>query len=193
MGLYTFHITGSKQGATEAAVETVGDSTFWRNAVKARPGVVAGPTPAPRSRLGARTKSGSTSDPAGRYPRPIARAEWRCCVAHGRKHAGDRTRDAAHASRGYGSGDSGVVSGYRGHHEFIAPGEMGWLFPTGNVDTVAERLTNLLGFPTLDDALRANGRAYVEQQRSWLFSIARYRCVYSELIGDHGDSGVSHV
>lgn len=74
-----------------------------------------------------------------------------------------------------------VASDVGGHHELIEDGVTGVLFRAGDADDLAARVTGLLGDEAGWDALKRNGRAFVERERTWAASVARYRGVYGGL------------
>ncbi len=71
-----------------------------------------------------------------------------------------------------------VASDVGGHRELIRDGETGWLFKAGDEQALADALQR--AFESRDDwaRLRANGRRFVEQERTWSNSVERYRAVY---------------
>ena len=75
-----------------------------------------------------------------------------------------------------------VASNVGGHRELIRDGETGNLFRAGDLHELAETITRVIrnrdGWP----AQRAAGHRFVEQERTWRASVARYRPVYESLI-----------
>src|SRR6185503_12710637 len=71
-----------------------------------------------------------------------------------------------------------VASGVGGHRELIRDGDNGNLFPAGDVAALAAVLARVLGTRDQWPAMRARARAFVEEERSWDRSVARYREVY---------------
>ncbi|HEX5126011.1 MAG TPA: TIGR04063 family PEP-CTERM/XrtA system glycosyltransferase [Rhodocyclaceae bacterium] len=76
-----------------------------------------------------------------------------------------------------------VASDVGGHKELIRHGETGMLFRAGDVDALADALLQLLDAPASWPKLRAQGRAFVENERNWANSVSRYRKVYGGLLG----------
>jgi PEP-CTERM/exosortase A-associated glycosyltransferase len=76
-----------------------------------------------------------------------------------------------------------VASDVGGHRELIEHGRTGWLFRASD----AAALVACLEHVTQDEAswaeVRAGGRAYVEHERSWPETVARYAPVYERLLG----------
>ena len=76
-----------------------------------------------------------------------------------------------------------VASDVGGHRELIRDGENGVLFPAGEVDALSRAVLALLDAPQRWPALRAAGRHFVEHERNWANSVARYRQVYLDKVG----------
>lgn len=74
-----------------------------------------------------------------------------------------------------------VASDVGGHGELIEDGKTGVLFEAGNPQALAAKVLALLGAPERWQALRDNGRAFVERERNWAASVARYKAVYASL------------
>ncbi|WP_295991397.1 TIGR04063 family PEP-CTERM/XrtA system glycosyltransferase [Rugamonas sp.] len=72
-----------------------------------------------------------------------------------------------------------VASDVGGHRELIVDGSTGMLFAAGDPAALARKVLALLDAPELWPGLRARGRAFVEAERSWAASVARYRPVYA--------------
>ena len=72
-----------------------------------------------------------------------------------------------------------AASDVGGHRELIEDGKTGVLFTAGDPAALAARVLALLAAPSSWAALRAQGRAFVEQERTWARSVARYRQVYA--------------
>ncbi|HKT40817.1 MAG TPA: TIGR04063 family PEP-CTERM/XrtA system glycosyltransferase [Rhodanobacteraceae bacterium] len=76
-----------------------------------------------------------------------------------------------------------AASDVGGHRELIREGYNGHLFPAGSPGELARCLTGLLQHPEGWDEVIANGRTYVERERTWKDSVARYRDVYDRARG----------
>jgi glycosyltransferase involved in cell wall biosynthesis len=74
-----------------------------------------------------------------------------------------------------------VASDVGGHRELIRDGETGILFRAGDVGSLAEAIVSLLRNRERWPELRARARRYVEDERSWAGSVARYRDVFARL------------
>lgn len=77
-----------------------------------------------------------------------------------------------------------LASDVGGHRELIRDGDNGHLFPAGSVDALACRLVELLASPRGWAEIIANGRVFVEHERTWRASVARYQDVYARAL-DH--------
>lgn len=75
-----------------------------------------------------------------------------------------------------------VASDVGGHLELIEDGRTGILFKAGVPHALAAKVLNLLARPDLWPGLRAAARNFVETQRTWLGSVARYKDVYGPLV-----------
>ncbi|WP_426116466.1 TIGR04063 family PEP-CTERM/XrtA system glycosyltransferase [Massilia sp. PWRC2] len=76
-----------------------------------------------------------------------------------------------------------VASDVGGHRELIDDGRTGMLFAAGDPAALADKTLALLASPQLWPALRAQGRQFVETERSWKASVARYHAVYGGVTG----------
>jgi PEP-CTERM/exosortase A-associated glycosyltransferase len=75
-----------------------------------------------------------------------------------------------------------VASDVGGHKELIRHGETGWLFRAGDVQALGEAIDQLLECRADWPRLRAQGRRFVEQERSWAGSVSHYRAPYASLV-----------
>lgn len=86
-----------------------------------------------------------------------------------------------------------AASDVGGHRELIRDGDNGVLFQAGSVDALARCLVGLLRGDARRDAMIANGRAYVERERNWTVSVARYQNVYANaLASQRARTGAGH-
>lgn len=76
-----------------------------------------------------------------------------------------------------------VASDVGGHRELIDDGKTGVLFRAGSASDLADKVVALLENRQNWDAIRQNGRRFVETERNWAASVARYRGVYGDLSG----------
>ena len=76
-----------------------------------------------------------------------------------------------------------VASDVGGHKELIDHGQTGILFEAGNRESLTKAISNFLDAPATWPAIRANGRAFVENVRNWRNSVANYVEPYRRLTG----------
>jgi PEP-CTERM/exosortase A-associated glycosyltransferase len=76
-----------------------------------------------------------------------------------------------------------AASDVGGHLELIADGKTGVLFKADDPAALADKVGALLEAQQQWPHLRAAGRHYVETERNWPVSVARYRSIYSRLAG----------
>jgi PEP-CTERM/exosortase A-associated glycosyltransferase len=74
-----------------------------------------------------------------------------------------------------------VASDVGGHRELIRDGETGFLFPAGDVRALAQTIESLLGRTAEWPRIREQARRFVETERTWTHSVARYQSVYGAL------------
>ena len=79
-----------------------------------------------------------------------------------------------------------VASDVGGHRELIRDQETGVLFKAGDVDALAAKVLDLLSDRRRWSQLRAAARSFVETERNWTSSVARYRQPYYRLTGEAG-------
>jgi PEP-CTERM/exosortase A-associated glycosyltransferase len=78
-----------------------------------------------------------------------------------------------------------VASDVGGHRELIQPGETGVLFKAGDAGALATAVLDLARHPERWPHLKSAARAFVENERNWRTSVARYRGVYAAVRGDN--------
>ncbi|MGH7680498.1 MAG: TIGR04063 family PEP-CTERM/XrtA system glycosyltransferase [Candidatus Eiseniibacteriota bacterium] len=71
-----------------------------------------------------------------------------------------------------------AASDVGGHRELIRDGETGVLFKADDPSALADAVLRLLATPDTWPAFRSRGRRFVETERTWSGSVARYRAVY---------------
>jgi PEP-CTERM/exosortase A-associated glycosyltransferase len=79
-----------------------------------------------------------------------------------------------------------VASDVGGHKELIHHGETGWLFKAGDAGALAAAVETLLDQRERWPGLRRAGREFVERERNWATSVARYWPVFERLAGASG-------
>jgi glycogen synthase len=75
-----------------------------------------------------------------------------------------------------------VASDVGGHKELIQDGKTGVLFRAGNAGDLASKVVGLLKYEEGWERMKKNGRQFVETERNWATSVARYRQVYGGLL-----------
>jgi PEP-CTERM/exosortase A-associated glycosyltransferase len=75
-----------------------------------------------------------------------------------------------------------IASDVGGHKELIKDGFNGCLFKADDKEDLAKSVLNLLENKDTWAELRRNGRNFVEQERNWSVSVARYKAVYESLL-----------
>ena len=76
-----------------------------------------------------------------------------------------------------------AASSVGGHRELIVDGKTGVLFAPDDPASLAAKVGDLLDAQMLWPALRSAGRAYVETERNWPVSVARYKNIYGRITG----------
>jgi PEP-CTERM/exosortase A-associated glycosyltransferase len=80
-----------------------------------------------------------------------------------------------------------IASDVGGHRELIRDGNTGFLFKPGDPAALAAAVGKVLDRSDSGSGVRAAGRRFVEEERTWSASVARYEGVYSKLLeGRHG-------
>jgi PEP-CTERM/exosortase A-associated glycosyltransferase len=74
-----------------------------------------------------------------------------------------------------------VASDVGGHRELIDDGKTGVLFRAESAEALARAVTTVVRDRAKSSSLRAQGRRFVERERSWAASVARYRPVFDAL------------
>ncbi|RFP19663.1 MULTISPECIES: TIGR04063 family PEP-CTERM/XrtA system glycosyltransferase [unclassified Duganella] len=74
-----------------------------------------------------------------------------------------------------------LASDVGGHRELIEHGQTGMLFKAGDAEALAAQVMQLLQHADSWPALRQRARAYVESERNWPASVARYGPIYQRL------------
>ena len=74
-----------------------------------------------------------------------------------------------------------VASDVGGHKELIRHGETGMLFKAGSATALIDSVVHLLSSKQRWADMRRAGRTFVETERNWTASVARYRDAYASL------------
>jgi PEP-CTERM/exosortase A-associated glycosyltransferase len=75
-----------------------------------------------------------------------------------------------------------LASDVGGHQELIESGKTGFLFPADDTGSLVRALRDLFSRRSQWPALRAHARDFVERERSWAASAARYEPLYKALL-----------
>ncbi|OGB33479.1 MAG: glycosyltransferase, exosortase A system-associated [Burkholderiales bacterium RIFCSPLOWO2_12_FULL_61_40] len=75
-----------------------------------------------------------------------------------------------------------VASDVGGHRELIRHGETGFLFPAGDATALGNAIDQLLSQRSAWPLIRAQARRFVELERTWATSVAKYRDVYQRAL-----------
>lgn len=76
-------------------------------------------------------------------------------------------------------GKAVVASDVGGHRELVRDGDTGLLHRAGDAQALADKLAQLLQDAQLRDRIQRNGRAFVENERTWSRSVMTYRDVFA--------------
>ena len=76
-----------------------------------------------------------------------------------------------------------LASDVGGHRELVADRETGYLFKADDRADLARQIDRVLAGRADWPAIGAAGRRFVERERSWPASVARYAPVYDRLVG----------
>ena len=79
-----------------------------------------------------------------------------------------------------------VASDVGGHRELIRHGETGFLFRAGDAVALEEALEAVLAQRAMWPQIRMQARRFVEVERTWAASVARYRAVYQRAMAAGG-------
>ncbi len=74
-----------------------------------------------------------------------------------------------------------IASDVGGHKELIKHGETGYLFRAGDANALADTVLDMLKQRANWPAFHAAARRFVETERNWPISVARYRAIYERL------------
>ncbi len=79
-----------------------------------------------------------------------------------------------------------VASDVGGHRELIRHGETGFLFPAGSAAALEAAIDTVLAKRDAWPGIKAQARQFVEQERTWTTSVARYAAVYAGVLSGSG-------
>ncbi len=79
-----------------------------------------------------------------------------------------------------------VASDVGGHRELIRDGETGFLFKAGDAQALADSIAGVLQRRADWPRIRMQARRFVEVERTWATSVARYRDVYGRALSAKG-------
>ena len=77
-----------------------------------------------------------------------------------------------------------VASDVGGHKELIRDSQTGYLFAAGNVDALVAKLQAVIADANDRSRVAANGRKFVENERTWDVVVERYAAIYGQLLCD---------
>lgn len=83
-----------------------------------------------------------------------------------------------------------VASDVGGHRELIRHGQTGFLFKAGDVAALVQALEDMLARREQWPRIQEQARRFVEVERTWVDSVARYREVYRRALAARGRSAV---
>jgi glycogen(starch) synthase len=81
-----------------------------------------------------------------------------------------------------------MASNVGGHRELIRDGETGFLFAPDSPAAIAAAVGQTMSVRDRWGDIRKKGREFVEQERSWAASVARYPAVYEAAMRRQGPS-----
>lgn len=81
-----------------------------------------------------------------------------------------------------------VASNVGGHRELVRHGETGYLCPAGDAVALEQGIETALSQREHWPQIRAQARRFVEQERTWTNSVARYADVYRRALAQRGRS-----
>ena len=73
-----------------------------------------------------------------------------------------------------------------GHRELVRDGQTGFLFAAGDVRALLTAIETVLARRESWPAVREQARRFVETERTWSRSVARYAGVYERLLANAG-------
>jgi hypothetical protein len=86
-----------------------------------------------------------------------------------------------------------VASDVGGHRELVEDGKTGFLFPAGDAAALAATIERVLASRDRWGDVRQNARRFVESERTWARSVARYADVYGAVLRHAARTSAAHV
>lgn len=86
-----------------------------------------------------------------------------------------------------------VASDVGGHRELIRPEETGFLFRAGDEEDLARTVARLAARRRQLEPVVAAARRFVESERTWKASVARYAPIYEALVGARAAAHPAHA
>lgn len=86
-----------------------------------------------------------------------------------------------------------IASDVGGHRELIRHGETGFLFRAGDMAALADGITHVLANRDAWPRIREQARRFVEVERTWANSVARYEDVYRRAAAVHARSQTANA
>lgn len=83
-----------------------------------------------------------------------------------------------------------VASDVGGHRELVRHGETGFLCQAGSAEALADAIADVLAHRERWPAIRRQARDFVERERTWANSVARYREVYRRALASRGRESI---
>lgn len=81
-----------------------------------------------------------------------------------------------------------VASDVGGHRELVRHGETGFLFPAGDAGALEKAMDEVLAQRQMWPQIRLQARRFVESERTWAASVARYSDVYQRALSRYDDT-----
>lgn len=82
-----------------------------------------------------------------------------------------------------------IASDVGGHRELVRDGDTGFLFRAGSVEALTQAVRSALARRDGWGAIRERARKFVERERTWAHSVARYAPVYERLVASGALAG----
>jgi hypothetical protein len=77
-----------------------------------------------------------------------------------------------------------IASDVGGHRELIRDADTGFLFPAGDASALAQKIAHVLERQPEWEQMRTRARHFVETERTWARSVARYADVYAAILAN---------